>query len=254
LDKDDFIINKDKLTIDYDHIQPCELKRKNDGLQEPFIFFGKKIYGKLVKDSKNEYSNQPIVYYEYVAFNEGRFSKTAKFNRLVIYEEYSQYIRCPERKYLINPESSNKSVHSDPDFTIEKIPKEALEELKEFIERERERLRNSLFCKTIYNAVIEELHFRESNTDAKFFREINRIEDNEKKIRLIQQRKQGEYRQLLVSINGIKQRLLSTNSYKQKSGPNGYPLPAAINNIRNELSELLRQKEEIENKFPASTN
>ena len=45
------------------------------------------------------------------------------------------------------------------------------------------------------------------NTETRFFREINKIEDNEKKIRLIQPDKQREYRQLLVSINIIKQKL-----------------------------------------------
>jgi hypothetical protein len=206
LDENDFIIKEEKLQIgniveyenqyyspygqghnkityhilNYDNIQPCELIRKNDIFEEPFIFFGKKIHGTLVKGSKKVYSNKPIVYYEYVAFNKGRFSKTAIFNKLVIYEEYSHHIESTKRKYLINPDSYNtSSVHSDPHFTIEKIPKEALEELNVFIERER--LQNLSFCKTIYNAVIKELYLRKNNTDTMFYREINRIEDHEKK-------------------------------------------------------------------------
>lgn len=65
-------------------------------------------------------------------------------------------------------------------------------------------MENQLFCKTIYNAVKDELG---PNNDTSFFRDINIIEDNEKKIRLIHPDKQYEYRELLVSINLKKQEL-----------------------------------------------
>ncbi len=231
LDKDDFIIDDNFET--YGSIVPCRLTRKQNRLQEPFIFFGKKIRG---------------IYYQYVAFNEGIFRKTAKFNKLYISDKYSYQSNAYEPNYDLQ------------DVQISEIPKEALEELKKFIEKKRNRTNNSFekntFCNTIYEAVNEELSLRKSNTDTRFFREINRIEDNEKKIRLIQQHKQGEYRQLLVSINIIKQKLNASPSYHGHSGwTQGYNQnDHDKGQFREELTTLLKQKEDIEKEFPASTN
>jgi hypothetical protein len=241
LDETDFIIY-DELEK-YESIAPCRLTRKQDRLQEPFIFFGKII--DVVKDPFGK-SIRSIMYYEYVAFNEGIFQKTAKFNKFYIKSEINYNSQQYEPKYKIN----------STDFTIEQIPKEALEELKKFIETERLKTEDPSFCKTIYNAVNAELSLRESNTDTLFFREINKIEDNKKKIRLIQQHKQGEYRQLLVSINVIKQKLNAPASYHGHDGwTQGFNQNAYNKRTYDEeLLKLLKEKEEIERNFSVSTN
>ncbi len=117
--------------VNYNDIQP-RLKRKKDLFQEPFIFFGKKIIGKLIEGENLTYSNEPSMYYEYVAFNEGRFSKTAKFKKLEI-------------------KNSSFNPYSFPDVDINIIEKEALIELGIFILQQRQQ--DPTFCKTIYTAV-----------------------------------------------------------------------------------------------------
>ena len=245
MDKDDFIIS-DYLEH-YNSSEPCRLTRKQDRLQEPFIFFGKKIHDLMNKQTRVD----SIIYYQYVAFNEGIVRKTAKFNNLVIYQEHSHHIGGPERIYLINPEP-RVTLLSDPDFSIIKIPRDALIELIKFIDQERKKYQS--FCKTIYDAVIEELHLRDGNTETSFFREINKKHYFEKKINLINKSHQSYYRQILDSINIIEKELLSTNSNQQQSGPNGFSFPAPRKNSMNkQLTELLRQKEDIESRFSAYT-
>jgi hypothetical protein len=114
--------------VNNNDIPPCILKRKNDRFQEPFIFFGKKIIGKLIEGENLTYSNEPSMYYEYVAFNEGRFSKTAKFKQFTI------------RGY------------SFPDVDISEIPKDALIELRDFIIEQRTP-EHPTFCNTILTEV-----------------------------------------------------------------------------------------------------
>ena len=215
---------------------------KNDRFQEPYIFFSKQINVNTT-GTKNPFNPPNLIHYKYVAFNDGKiFGKKARFNVLSIDANWNYPKTIYERLYFI------------ADISIQEIPKDDLIQLKEFIERER--LRNSLFCKTIYNAVIEELYLRKNNTDTKFFREINKIEDNEKKIRLIQSHKQSEYRQLLVSINGIKQKLNAPPNYY---GHDGWTQGFNQNNhtktnYRLKLDRLLKEKEEIERNFSVSTN
>jgi hypothetical protein len=237
--------------INFNDIEPCKFTRKNDKFQEPFIFFGKKIYGYLHVINKIDYyvHSEPIVYYEYVAFNEGIVRKTAKFNKLYI-----------SKKFSYQSSASYELDYDLQDVQISKIPKEELEELKKFIEKKRNRNNNSFekntFCKTIYNAVSEELSLRKSNTDTMFFREINRIEGNEKKIRLIQQNKQGEYRQLLFSINAIKQKLNAPANHHGHDGwTQGHNQYAYHKQqFSQELKELLEKKKEIESKYGIVNN
>jgi hypothetical protein len=242
LDYSDFLILDD--LANYNSIAPCKLTRKQDRLQEPFIFFGKKIY-RLINPSNSKIFAS-IMCYEYVAFNEGIFQKTAKFNQLSIKSQYNFENSIYQPEYIIKSEN----------FTIENIPIDALIKLKEFIEKQRQELRDPSFCKTIYNAVNDELALRNRyNTNTHFCREINKIEDNEKKIRLIQPHKQDEYRQLLVSISIIEKRLSSNNSNQQHSGPNGSSFSASSKKeMEKRLAELLRQKHEIETQYSVSTN
>jgi hypothetical protein len=238
LDETDFIIY-DKL--EYESIAPCRLTRKQDRLQEPFIFFGKII--DVVKDPFGR-TICSIMHYEYVAFNEGLFQKTAKFNEFYIKSVHNYTTGEYEPKYIINS-----------DFTIDQIPRDALRELKEFIEQQRKN--NPSFCKTIYNAVSEELSLRDNyNTKTSFVRRINRIVDNKKKIKLIQQHKQGEYRQLLVSINGIKEELSApaNHGYSRETYSFSQQNERRKNDLRVKLNKLVRNKEEIELKYSIFNN
>ena len=132
-----------KNDIDTEKIQP-RLKRKNDIFDEPFIFFSPKIrkdnYPSLI-DNKNNWllfsHKVPTIHYEYVAFNEGRFPKTAKFKQL-----------------QINTSLSNR--YSFPDIEISEIPKDALIKLRDFILQQRTPEHPS-FCNTIYTAVEQKL-------------------------------------------------------------------------------------------------
>jgi len=182
LDENDFIIDNDELIISntesnnttityyahgqeksifittyvinvnyFNFIPLCILKKKEDIFQEPFIFFGKKIYGKLVKNSSDKYLHKPIVYYEYVAFNEGRILKKAKFKKIEITTlDYSNYS------------------YSFPDVSISEIPIDALRQLKEFIDNTRNPIstifEKTTFCKTIYDDVIHEISLRNTGT------------------------------------------------------------------------------------------
>lgn len=228
----------------YDSINNFRLTRKQDRFQEPFIFFGKKIYRLINPSNSNIFTS--IMCYEYVAFNEGIFQKTAKFNQLSIKSQFNFENRIYQPEYIIKSEY----------FTIDQIPRDALIKLKEFITNQRDELTDPSFCKTIYKAVIEELRLRNMyNTKTSFYRKINKIEDNEKKIRLIHPDKQSEYKQLLVSIDIIEQKLLSNMSNQQQSGPNGSSFPASSKNeMKTKLNKLLRDKEDIESRFSASTN
>jgi hypothetical protein len=49
----------------------------------------------------------------------------------------------------------------------------------------------------------------------------------------------------------MKNKLVSNNSYKNKSGQNRYTSPDNITKIRKELNALVRQKEDIEIRFSA---
>ncbi len=79
--------------------------------------------------------NVPTMYYEYVAFNEGRFSKTAKFKQVKI-----------NTSFVSNP-------YSFPDVPISEIPPDALIQLRDFILQQRTP-EHPTFCNTIYNAVV----------------------------------------------------------------------------------------------------
>ena len=252
MDENDFIIKEEKLRIqtiveyeeqhsypygqehprtiitykilNYDNIQPCELIRKDDIFEEPFIFFGKKIHGTLVKGSKNEYSNQPIVYYEYVAFNEGRFSKTAKFNRLYIFND----------KYKLEG------------VPIFKIPKDAVIQLGNFLDKKRD-LKSDIyekttFCKTIYDAVIDEIR---SIKMGLFARNINILQEQEQLYE-----KLGEdaerYRDIIKQMNNIQSEIRSIQS-EQLSGPDGFPRPTR--SLNTDYSRLYKQKKNIELKY-----
>jgi len=120
----------------YNYIPPCRLIRKNDRFQEPFIFWGKKIIGKLIEGENLTYSNEPSMYYEYVAFNEGRFPKTAKFKQFTV------------QRYLF------------PNIDISEIPEDALIQLRDFILQQRTELHDPTFCNTIYTAVVQDLERR----------------------------------------------------------------------------------------------
>jgi len=129
-----------KSDIDTKKIQP-RLKRKNDIFDEPFIFFSPKIREDNLSpliDSNNEwlvYSHKvPTMYYEYVAFNEGRFQKTAKFKQVQI-----------NTSFVSNP-------YSFPDVQISEIPQDALIQLKNFILEQRTP-EHPIFCNTILTAV-----------------------------------------------------------------------------------------------------
>jgi hypothetical protein len=75
------------------------------------------------------------VYHEYVAFNEGRFPKTAKFKQIQINKSFA----------------SNSYSFPDVD-NIQQIPKEALTQLRDFILEQRNP-EDPTFCNTILTAV-----------------------------------------------------------------------------------------------------
>ena len=233
LDKDDFIIG-DNIS-NYESIDNCKLIRKNDRFEEPFIFVGKKIYGTLVEGSKNKYSDQPIVYYEYVAFNEGRFSKTAKFNRLYISNLWSYNTNTYELNYKIK------------DVQISEIPKGALEELKKFIDKKRNRS-NSLFekntfCNTIYKAVDDELSNR-----LYWPREINIINEREKQVELIKDVDiRPKYRDILIEIRKLQKLLNAPASHYGHDGWTQGFNQNAYNKRKyhEELRKLLKQKKKL---------
>ena len=212
--------------VNYDHIQPCELIRKKDRLQEPFIFFGKKIYGEIVEGSKNEYLNEPIVYREYVAFNKGltRFNKTAKFKKLYISNGFSYRSGVNEDHYH----------YHYPDFEISEIPIDALEQLRDFIIQQRT-LEHPTFCKTIYKAVIDELDTR------KYFpRQINRFLQTERQIELIGRNDRNKYRNILGEIKRV-EKLIFENRKNDLNG--NYQRIYQI-----ELRDLLKEKKIIESR------
>jgi hypothetical protein len=119
------------------------LKIKNDRFQEPFIFFGKNIYGELHTINKKKYylHYEPTVYYEYVAFNKGFPPfKTAGF-----------------KKVNINMVALGEDYHySFPDIIISEIPNDALIQLRNFISEQRTS-EHPTFCNTIYTAVVERI-------------------------------------------------------------------------------------------------
>jgi hypothetical protein len=229
--------------VNYDDIQPCRLIRKKDKFKEPFIFVGKKIYGKLVEGSKNEYLNEPIVYREYVAFNEGLFSKTAKFNKLYISDRYSHQSRVYEDHYDLQ------------DVRISDIPKEALEELKKFIEKKRNRANNSFekntFCNTIYEAVNSELYIRST-----YPRQINIMEEQERQIELIGKNNRYNYRDILNKIRKLQRSLNAPANYHGHDGwTQGYNQNANHKEqFSQELKKLLKKKKEIESKYGIVNN
>jgi len=129
-----------KRDIDTKKIQP-RLKRKNDIFDEPFIFFSPKIRKDnlpFLRDNKNDWliyaHTVPTMYYEYVAFNEGRFPKTAKFKQIQI-----------NKSFASNP-------YSFSDVEISEIPKDALIQLRDFILEQRTS-EHPIFCNTILTAV-----------------------------------------------------------------------------------------------------
>ena len=130
-----------KNNLDISKITP-RLTRKNDIFDEPFIFFCPKIINNHLNihiqttNMITYHHNLPIMYYEYVAFNEGRFSKKAIFKKL---------------GYIIRLNSSYDKNIEDVD-NISDIPKEALIKLRDFIIKQRQQ--DPTFCKTIYNAVV----------------------------------------------------------------------------------------------------
>jgi len=126
----------------FSEISPCRLKIKNDRFQEPFIFFGKKIHGELNVINEIDYyvHFEPIVHYEYVAFNKGFPPfKTAGF-----------------KKIIISPSSMLFDyIYSFPDIdNISEIPQEALIQLRDFIFVQRRTPEHPTFCNTILTAVI----------------------------------------------------------------------------------------------------
>jgi len=138
-----------KSDIDTKKIQP-RLKRKNDIFDEPFIFFSPKIREDNLPHivmERNDWllfsKSVPTMYYEYVAFNEGRFSKTAKFKQVQI---------------NINFE---RNLYSFPDVPISEIPQDALIQLRNFIIEQR--TSHPTFCNTIYTAVEAELQRKQQN-------------------------------------------------------------------------------------------
>ncbi len=141
-----------KNVINTEKIQP-RLKRKNDIFDEPFIFFSPKIrkdnFPPLI-DNKNDwllYSHYvPTMYYEYVAFNEGRFSKTAKFKQVQI-----------NTSFVSNP-------YSFPDVEISEIPQYTLIQLRDFILEQRTP-EHPIFCNTILTAVEAELQRRQQQNN-----------------------------------------------------------------------------------------
>jgi len=125
--------------IDFDTILPCRLKIKNDRFQEPFIFFGKTIYGesKTINTIKYYDDFEPIVHYEYVAFNKGFPPfKTAGFKKVNIRRNG---LMC----YYDFPDVDN----------ILEISIEALKQLRDFLFKQRRQYPS--FCNTIYTAVVE---------------------------------------------------------------------------------------------------
>jgi hypothetical protein len=128
--------------INFSEISPCRLKIKNDRFQEPFIFFGKKIYGELNVINNIDYyvHVKPIVHYEYVAFNKGFPPfKTAGFKKIIISPSHISF----------------EYIYSFPDIdNISEIPQEAFIQLRDFILQQRKE-GHPTFCKTIYDAVIQ---------------------------------------------------------------------------------------------------
>jgi hypothetical protein len=123
-------------------ISPCRLKIKKDRFQEPFIFFGKKIYGELNIINKINYyvHYEPIVHYEYVAFNKGFPPfKTAGFKKVNIHR------------------NGFECYYSFPEIRISEIPNDALIQLRDFILNERIERNDPTFCNTIYTAVVVKL-------------------------------------------------------------------------------------------------
>ena len=139
-----------KNDLDISKIIP-KLTRKNDIFDEPFIFFYPQIINKNLNiykqnDDKIIYYNDqlPIMYYEYVAFNEGRFSKKAIFKKLC-------YINRKGYNSIFDKTIKNVSILSE-------IPSDELIKLKKFILQQRQQ--DPTFCKTIYTAIEEELERR----------------------------------------------------------------------------------------------
>ena len=131
----------------FNEISPCRLKIKNDRFQEPFIFFGKKIHGELNVINKIDYyvHFEPIVHYEYVAFNNGFPPfKTAGFKKIIISSSSIGF----------------EYIYSFPDIdNISEIPKDELIQLKDFILQQRTS-EHPTFCNTIYTAIVQELERR----------------------------------------------------------------------------------------------
>jgi hypothetical protein len=86
------------------------------------------------------------MYYEYVAFNEGRFSKTAKFKQVQI-----------NTSFVSNP-------YSFPDVEISEIPQYTLIQLRDFILEQRTP-EHPIFCNTILTAVEAELQRRQQQNN-----------------------------------------------------------------------------------------
>lgn len=222
-----------KSDIDTEKIQPI-LKRKNDKFNEPYIFFSPKIrkdnFPSLI-DNKNDWllfsHYVPTMYYEYVAFNEGytRFNKTAKFKQV-----------------QINKNSSFP--YSFPDVPISDIPKDALIQLRNFLDKKRDPesdiFEKTTFCKTIYDAVIDEIGLGKM----RFKRHINILQEQEQLYE-----KLGEdaeiYKDIIKKMKNIQSEIRSIQS-EQLSGPDGFSFPRNIRKQNYDYSILYERKKKIE--------
>jgi hypothetical protein len=123
-------------------VDPVKLKKNIYG--KKYLFFGN-----LKNVTTTQWlETQAGKYYLYVAYTSGfGNSKVAKF----------RYFRNPLASYVTVINTASKEDYISK-VLISTIPKEYLDELKDYIEQQREE--DPTFCSTIYNAVSKELKIR----------------------------------------------------------------------------------------------
>ena len=152
---------------------PVKLKRRdsrdliNIRKNEPYIFFGQMNFlyrGQCMKSNDSGYK-QCIVdqyAYQFVAYNEYEgLTKTAKFRELIYVPDTDSIY-----KFTVDNWKQNDISKFDPKFRIDNCPirlisKDALIQLKDFLDKKRDPessiFEKTTFCNTIYDAVVAEL-------------------------------------------------------------------------------------------------
>ena len=168
------------------------------------------------------------MYYKYVAFNEGRILKTAKFKKIEITTlDYLNYS------------------YSFPDVRISEIPIDALRQLKEFIDNKRNPsstiFEKTTFCKTIYNDVIHEISLRNTGMVK---RNINSLQEKQRFNNKFGKNAE-RYKEIINQINKIKSEIDSIQS-DQLSGPDDLSFPRNTSELRKIYHNLEQEKKFIE--------